>query len=220
MATCIRCGSFTDHASGTCSICEASSGHGTGTPADVPCQRCGMYLPSHELQMWNARLYCAYCIMDMRDEEEMLRRHARTPPRTPEGGAAPGSEKTRAPESSGIFGTCEKCGAQENQLYSLNGRLLCQRCCSESGGAAGPGSMFGMIVQQVRKLIRKKEEPKILVAQPPDAQELFDPQRRRMVQSHDGLDAALPLSEDKSEAKKPSAKAKKSFFSLHSEKKK
>ena len=74
MASCIKCGGalgeFDAGGDMICQNCEArGSGAAGGTP-DVPCQRCGMYLPSHELRMWNSRLYCSYCIMDIQDEEK------------------------------------------------------------------------------------------------------------------------------------------------------
>ena len=225
MGNCLYCGSFTGHPSGVCSNCESSSGRGSGTPTDVPCQRCGMYLPSHELRMWNSRLYCAYCIMDVQDEEEMVRKHGAKRPQ-PEGEKERAMEegKSHAGESLAVSGECEKCGAQAGQLYSINGRRMCQRCYSEEGGAASASSAFGMIVQQVRKLLKRKEEPKIIAAPPqaaePAPQQLFDLRERRMVEKQEGMGAQLPLSEEKSEKKKPAPKAKKFFFAFHSEKKK
>jgi len=74
MASCIKCGGplgeFDAGGDMVCQNCEARGSGGAGGTPDVPCQRCGMYLPSHELRMWNSRLYCAYCIMDIQDEEK------------------------------------------------------------------------------------------------------------------------------------------------------
>ena len=68
MGNCTRCGRLMD-GEGMCDNCTSLSAHPIGTPEEVPCQRCGMYLPPHELRMWNSRLYCAYCIMDIQDED-------------------------------------------------------------------------------------------------------------------------------------------------------
>ena len=194
MPYCRCCGSLTDHSGGLCVSCEASSGRGIGTPEDVPCQRCGMYLPPHELRMWNSRLYCAYCIMDIQDEEERIRKHAKgehageaASGHGSEGGAAQRGEAGDSLRQGN--GVCEKCGRSSDTLYSLGGRRLCPSCHSEEGGIppASP-SLFGQIVLRVKKVLQRKQ-PEI-VAAPPTSQ-VFDVKKRKMVEK-----------EEKSEKKK------------------
>ena len=219
----MRCGAFTEHASGLCGNCEASSGYGAGTPADVPCQRCGMYLPSHELKMWNSRLYCSYCIMDIQDEEKMGRREKRRPER--ESGDA-------QQEGAGTSGVCEQCGKQSGILYVLSGRRLCQQCFSASGGEAGIGWLphFGQIILRIKKAIGIK--PKIIVNTAPAAQQggasqqseqsgaqageqVFGIKNRQMEDRKSDMEAQSPISEEKRGGSKPSRTAKKFFFGMH-----
>ena len=104
MPTCLKCGTFTESLSGICATCESSSRH-IGTPDEVPCQRFGMYLPPHELRMWNSRLYCAYCIMDIQDEENLMHRREGAKREQP----AEGGSEGRGQESGKSSGVCEKC---------------------------------------------------------------------------------------------------------------
>ncbi len=140
---------------GVCSNCEASFGHGTGAAADVPCQRCGMYLPSHELQMWNSRLYCAYCIMDVKDEEKMMR-----------GGHGHGDEHAQGGDNLQAHygkksGTCERCGRNAETLYSSQGRMLCSHCYHEGGGASSSErpTMIGMLASCAASALGLKIKP-------------------------------------------------------------
>lgn len=182
MPTCTRCGSFMDGSEGLCISCASSSAHGSGAASDVPCQRCGMYLPSHELRMWNSRLYCSYCIMDVQDEENLMRRHG--------AGHAPGSGKEGASEESGkISGACERCGRQADRLYFSGGRKLCAQCGSEGGDApVGAPSMFAQLVVRAREILGTKSasvEPKILVRQPA-SKRIFSVKSRRMEDKKEG----------------------------------
>lgn len=146
MRSCSRCGrmleDFDVGGDGVCSNCEASFGHGSGGAADVPCQRCGMYLPSHELQMWNSRLYCAYCIMDVRDEEKMMRGGGHS-----HGDEAKGGDENLQAHYGKKSGTCERCGREAETLYSSQGRMLCSHCYHEGGGSPNEGrpTLIGML---------------------------------------------------------------------------
>lgn len=235
MPNCLRCGSETDSVSGVCNICEASSGHGIGTPTDVPCQRCGMYLPPHELKMWNSRLYCSYCIMDIQDDERRASHAARKKPDSDYGA---GAGESLPQEGGDVPGTCEKCLKQFQTLYSLNGRRLCARCYNEEGGASGSPSSFiaqlvivikgavGLSPKIVPKESTQRQQPaaRPAVHQEEQAQqrsEVFDIRNRQMQDKKSGMEAQHPISEERHEEKKPSPQAKKFFFGLHpSEKKK
>jgi len=168
MRNCTRCGAslgdFDAGGDGICANCEASSGFGSGSSTDVPCQRCGMYLPPYELRMWNSRLYCSYCIMDIQDEEK----YGHQKPKPEEhGGVFPGGFPDEGggnlPQGSkASSGTCERCGRQTDTLYSLSGRRVCSHCYSEGGAGSGAGG--ASILSQ---LITKAKEafgmgPKIL----------------------------------------------------------
>ena len=210
MSNCTRCGKTLDGldvgGDMICSDCEAagSGGHGTGT--DVPCQRCGMYLPSHELQMWNSRLYCAYCIMDIKDEDARAKGEKK-PEERPlhEGGGLlgglfggekreDGEEKTggaaeeRGTEKSdearyqqysrAAPGICERCGRESYVLYIVQGRKLCPQCIQAGGEIGASPSFMGQIVTTMKKAIGIREKPKIIASQP--ASQVFDLKSRKM----------------------------------------
>lgn len=213
MTSCIRCGKTLEEfdAGGDmiCMNCEAAgTGHGTGT--DVPCQRCGMYLPQTELKMWNSRLFCNYCIMDIQDEERMMHPERRTLEKVHD--AIPEQASRGA-------GACERCGRQADTLYALSGKKLCSTCYSEaaSGGTPPEGkpSMFGQIIRVAKTALGMKQEPKLIVNQGPQ-EIVFDLRRRKMVDKKVGVEAQLPLREEKQGQKppQPSEKSKKSFFGL------
>lgn len=163
MGYCSKCGTYITEASGTCASCQSS--HGSGT--DVPCQRCGMYLPSHELQMWNSRLYCAYCIMDVKDEEKMITERRGHVAEGAEAGVS--AEHGKGKES----GVCERCGREVPRLYTLSGRNICEFCYSEEFGTppspARP-SFFGQIVVQAQQILgirpRVSAKPKPVAKKP------------------------------------------------------
>ena len=192
MPTCTRCGSFMEGSEGLCISCASSPVHGSGAASDVSCQRCGMYLPPHELRMWNSRLYCAYCIMDVQHEENrMHRREERRKPEAGRGGAAE--------ESGKISGTCERCGRQADRLYFSGGRKLCHQCSSEGGDApVGAPSMFAQLVVRAKGIFRAKEAPggpKLLVRQPAPKR-VFSVKSRRMEEKEEGSVAEKPRLKD------------------------
>ena len=230
MTSCIRCGStmgeFDAGGDMICQNCEASGSFGTGVGSDVPCQRCGMYLPSHELRMWNSRLYCAYCIMDVQDDEKRSRGGG--------GGRGVGGE---AGEQSG---SCERCGREATALYSVQGRKLCSSCYSVgSGSSAAPGapSVLSLIFGKLLGALGVRQKPRLIPVLPPgkigiktegekkpgqtaEQGRKFSLKDRRMVEEDGELGIESPLSEGHSKERKSSPEAKKSFFSRHSEDKK
>lgn len=117
MAYCGKCGGYTDGEGArhcyTCSAAHDASGPEIGTQ----CQRCGMYLPSHELQMWNSRLFCPYCIMDLQDEERRVSGEGRHL----DGGHGVALEVP-----------CQNCWMRfsQGELRMRNGRLYCMHCLS------------------------------------------------------------------------------------------
>ncbi|VVC01439.1 Uncharacterised protein [uncultured archaeon] len=174
MANCIRCGGslgdFDAGGDGMCSNCEAAIHSSSST--DVPCQRCGMYLPPHELRMHNSRLYCAYCIMDIQDEEK--RRHGKNERRR--------EERREGQQSGAMVGTCERCGRQTDKFYKAFGRNLCALCYfeGEREPEGGKPSAFGMLAQRVKKILGFSQKPKI-IAKEPAQQQVFDLRKRKMI---------------------------------------
>jgi len=221
MASCIKCGGsigeFDAGGDMICQNCESSGAGGHGGGSTVPCQRCGMYLPSHELRMHNSRLYCAYCIMDVQDEEKRSKAGD---------GRGAGGEGGR---SSGI---CERCGRETDTLYSVQGRRLCSSCYSvgSSTGGAGAPSVLGLIIERAAVALGVRQKPKVIPILPlGDAGkanakdekerqrksiERFDLKERRMMEEEEGqLGVVEPLSEGRKQEKKPSPEARKNFFS-------
>ncbi len=197
MGNCTKCGStLGEYSSGElCPGCQSTQ-RGSGTPDDVPCQRCGMYLPSHELQMWNARLYCAYCIMDVKDEEKMHQKYAGKDERARQeagssgsshGGDAPGAgHGGAAADSLGISGVCERCGKETDPLYSLAGRRVCGACYDEEGKPPpfSSTSFFGQLVIRAKEAVgirQAQTEPKIITLQRM-RHRVFDVKSRKMVE--------------------------------------
>jgi hypothetical protein len=142
MGFCSNCGSYmADKDYGKCYVCTAAH-----VSDDVPCQRCGMYLPRHELQMWNARYYCQYCIMDIRDEEKAFERRVRR------------EEQLERPERQDRYDKepmqhyptgeqCQRCGKAVEMLYDFGGRRLCRSCLEDEGGKppTSPSSLGAMV---------------------------------------------------------------------------
>ena len=210
MANCIRCGgSLGDFDAGgdmICQNCESarfSQDSSIGGAGNAPCQRCGMYLPRHELRMHNSRLYCAYCIMDIQDEENYGKRKER--------GSA-GSESSRA------LGICERCGKETDTLYSVQGRKLCSSChTTGSPGGATPGAppLLSLIVERMAIALGVRQTPKVILVPPPEkigikapeskeaekerqrkSQRRFDLKERRMMEEEEGqLGIVEPLSD-------------------------
>jgi hypothetical protein len=186
-----------------------------------------MYLPPHELRMWNSRLYCAYCIMDIQDEEHYGKKGHRDGAGS---GAAPGSDG--AQQGSGISGgTCERCGKQSDSLYFVGGRRLCSHCQSEEGGAPGAASFFSQLVLIVKEkfggapkpVVRggssepqapRQPSPKGSIA-PAPREQVFDIKNRQMQEKKPAIQGENPISEKRQPERKPSAQSKESFFGLH-----
>ena len=221
MASCIKCGGPLDEfdAGGDmiCQNCESSSSSGQGGGSTVPCQRCGMYLPSHELRMHNSRLYCAYCIMDVQDDEK----------RSKAGVRGAGEEGGR------IRGICERCGRETDTLYSVQGRKMCSSCYSVGSGAGGASapSVLGLIVEKVAGAFGVRQKPKVIPVLPPGKMgirvpseqedkerqrkslERFNLKERRMVEEEEGhLGIEEPLTDGHRKEKKPAPDARKKFF--------
>ena len=203
-----------------CQNCEAATIGGQGGGANVPCQRCGMYLPSYELRMFNSRLYCSYCIMDMQDDEKRSKAAV--------GGRGVGEEGGRA------RGTCERCGRDTDTLYSVQGRKLCSRCYSVGSGAGGADapSVLGTIIEKVALALGVRQKPKAIPVLPLEkirinteaehgdkkslqkSMEKFNVKERRMMEEEEGeLGVVEPLSEGRTSEKKPAPDARKKFFS-------
>jgi len=220
MRTCIKCGrtleDFDVGGDMICMDCEAA-GRGYGSGTDVPCQRCGMYLPPHELKMWNSRLYCNYCIMDIQDEERMM-----------QAGRKGERQEGNLPEGIGkSAGTCEKCGRHSEVLYAIGGRRLCLQCAQGEGGIppqAGPAkpALLARVLSNAGKMVRAKLFGK--GEQPVQAQPVmvFDIRTRRLVAKKDALHSQAPLEERQQgeKAGKPSKNSRDSFFGFLAEKKK
>ena len=226
MANCIKCGGMLDEfdAGGDmiCQNCESAVASGQGGGSTVPCQRCGMYLPSHELRMHNSRLYCAYCIMDVQDDEKRSKSAG-------EGRGVGGERGGRVP------GICERCGRETDTLYTVQGRKMCAGCYSVGSGAGGAGapSVLGMIIEKVAGAFGVRQKPKIIPVLPlgkistraplnahddkerqRKSQERFNLKERRMMEEEEGqIGIERPLSEGRHQEKKPSPEARKNFFS-------
>lgn len=221
MQSCIRCGKtlegFDIGGDMVCMDCESAGG--VGGAGNVPCQRCGMYLPSHELQMWHSRLYCAYCIMDIRDEERYGKHGSRD-----YGGK---SGDTLSGEHGIGKGTCERCGKYTDGLYSFHGRRLCSGCFHDSqaqGGSSSP-SLFGSLISGIKKIVQPQSKviPNQRISVPAplplEKREVFDVKSRTLVQR--GEKEKLPEildggPQEKKKERKASGKSKKGFFKLHS----
>ena len=190
MGNCLKCGAQLPEYSGDlCANCQASKG--AGAAGDVPCQRCGMYLPSHELQMWNARLYCAYCIMDVKDEEERMRKlgEKRKPSQEVSMEAAAGTGGEAQESGKGTGGICERCGKEASPLYALAGRRVCAMCYSEESGKDPPGTgptMFAQIVSRAKQAMGMGN-PRVIAARSLQGAGLvFDVEKRKMVERKGG----------------------------------
>lgn len=107
MGYCDKCGGYMEGEGGRhCYTCS--------TAMDASCQRCGMYLPSHELQMFKSSRYCPYCIMDLQDEERLIG----------------GEGRRNAAEAMEV--PCQNCWMRfsRGELRMRNGRLYCMHCLS------------------------------------------------------------------------------------------
>jgi len=118
MANCIRCGQEAhQYGSDGLPYCDSCSFYGL----NKQCQRCGMYLPTLELQMYNGQWHCQYCVMDIRDAE---RRSTESYSKT-----------ERKSEQYAKRENCERCGVDlQNIMYYFNGRKLCGTCLETERG--------------------------------------------------------------------------------------
>ncbi|OIO21674.1 hypothetical protein AUJ17_01860 [Candidatus Micrarchaeota archaeon CG1_02_47_40] len=158
-----------------------------GTPEtggmDTPCQRCGVYVPSHELKMYRSRLYCNYCIMDMEDdgrrEEEGIRKRAHMEKEEEEIGAGKGGSDEsgagagRSGREDGAEGEAGgkgsgqeddadgKGGAEEGEAGKEAVRRpillggICQRC------GASADILYTIHGKQLCKICAEEESPKM-----------------------------------------------------------
>lgn len=109
---CIRCGqNGTQYGTDGMSYCDSCLFYGM----NKQCNKCGMYLPSLELQMYNGQWYCPYCVMDLRDANK------------------PKYDKKENYAVETIkYESCERCGRQlKDYLYVYKGRKLCHPCVEE-----------------------------------------------------------------------------------------
>lgn len=217
MGFCSTCGAYMAEGEyGKCASCAASSQ--MHTTDDVPCQRCGMYLPRHELQMWNSRLYCNYCIMDLRDEERRLERSAVREERVPPQPAPPREREPLSPY--GYGGQCDRCGRQTDTLYEYGGRRLCSTCLAEEGGKppSSGSQTLGMMVSALREFGEKssravekaraigekmhsRREREIGIPEPPSPKgKTFDIRTRKFVPARDAATQKETPNEKKPES--------------------
>ncbi len=172
MANCSSCGRHVEeyelhYADGVpvCISCESEPASGAGS--DVPCQRCGVYVPPHELKMFRSRLYCNYCIMDMEDEaraeEKRMKKRIDGESGQEEESKKPAQDG--APRDFPLGGSCEFCGASIEVLYSFQGKKICKICLEKSGGEpqTGTAGFFGSAIRIVQKLAEKMQGKNIIV---------------------------------------------------------
>ncbi|VVB65812.1 Uncharacterised protein [Candidatus Gugararchaeum adminiculabundum] len=115
-----------------------------------PCQRCGVIMPKTELKMFDSRLYCNYCIMevseDKKHQEERARESYKPKAERSESSQSPKDESTFGQSRGGAGGQryykCQKCGSPATDRYAYGGKLLCANCYfDESGEGAKPQSI-------------------------------------------------------------------------------
>ncbi|MBI2079875.1 hypothetical protein HYT84_03850 [Candidatus Micrarchaeota archaeon] len=115
---CSRCGSdgHVEYGSDGQAYCSSCTFYGM----NKQCWKCRMYLPWTELQMWNGQLYCQYCLMDIRDEENRIR----------EPKEAKRAEISYVSEAEPIYREerCDRCGRSLTVVYYLRHRKLCENC--------------------------------------------------------------------------------------------
>ncbi|MFA5106386.1 MAG: hypothetical protein WC506_05520 [Candidatus Micrarchaeia archaeon] len=117
-----------------CRSCEASGAFST----DAPCSRCGVYIPRTELQMFRSRLYCNYCIMDMRFEEkertDRETRANREGPKAPSPSASGGDSGAAGGAMGIVLGeqvrekACDICGRTSDIIYYFGTVRVCPIC--------------------------------------------------------------------------------------------
>ncbi|MEM2963019.1 MAG: hypothetical protein QXN01_00805 [Candidatus Anstonellales archaeon] len=125
--------------------------------SEIPCQRCGIYVPTHELKMFRSRLFCNYCIMDMEDEQrsEEIRIRKNIISIEREDLA---SDKDEIHSESSIGGICEKCQINSDILYFLSGKKLCKKCFENFTPDVYPSSgssFFGSAILIMKKIADK-----------------------------------------------------------------
>lgn len=109
---CIRCGrEATQYGTDGMSYCDSCLFYGM----NKQCQKCGMYLPALELQMYQGNWYCPYCIMDLKDQNK------------------PKYEKKESYNTEGIkYEQCDRCGRTlDKTVFIFRDRKLCPSCLDE-----------------------------------------------------------------------------------------
>ncbi len=142
MPSCSVCGSNVQDTdivySGGIALCRNCESTGAYSQ-DSPCARCGVYIPRTEMQMYKSRLYCSYCIMDIRHEEKDAE-DARGRKEAGNEGAGNGESNVGAASSGGKDGgkgpasqeirdfPCEICGRESGIMYYFGTIRVCPTC--------------------------------------------------------------------------------------------
>lgn len=136
MSRCIRCGQHaTQYGTDGMPYCDSCWFYGM----NKQCQKCGMYLPSLELQMYRGQWYCQYCVMDLRDQNR------------------PHYEKKKDHYTQDHTREhCDRCGKNlHSMVYIYNGRKLCKSCVDDEKGRD-----HGPVTPPIMKFsLKKKSEP-------------------------------------------------------------
>jgi len=108
-----------------------------------------MYLPREEMQQWKGMWYCPYCLAEIIEEEERLKKmadekHAQQkspkPERTDVEKGPDLIEPDNAPASSPLIVkkrkeeeqfTCDKCGHIMDKIFILSDHKFCERCFND-----------------------------------------------------------------------------------------
>ncbi len=150
MSNCSRCGgeARTYGADGL-PYCDSCSFYGLNSQ----CQKCMMYLPRSELQQYAGQWYCPYCVMDMRDGAEKLRRREE---KSSEGAG----EKSENYQTEVLKREqCTRCSRELFTAYFYKGRMLCESCFNDERGQDDPVSPSPA---PIKIIIRKEEEIPII----------------------------------------------------------
>ncbi len=123
MGNCSICGAETSETDliftsgrALCRNCESSGAYST----DAPCSRCGVYIPRTEMQMYKSRLFCSYCIMDIKHDEK---EHENQGAKDGAHGAGAGVAGIEITEKK-----CDICGRQTDIMYYFSAIKVCPVC--------------------------------------------------------------------------------------------